>query len=52
MPTPGSLHDLPTAVSNFFEVVEYILFRLLMFISFVLLFSRFISKELKEWRKR
>jgi hypothetical protein len=41
--------DVPAAVSHYLDVVEYILFRLSLFGSFVLVLYRLIVRE---WRKR
>jgi hypothetical protein len=46
---PGSLLDIPAAVSRYLDVAEYILFRLALFASFVLVLFRLIVKE---WKRR
>lgn len=41
--------DVPAAVSHYLDIAEYILFRLSLFGSFVLVLYRLIMKE---WRKK
>ena len=45
----SSFLDVPTVASHYLDIAEYILFRLSLFASFVLVLYRLIVKE---WRKR
>lgn len=47
--TSGSLVDVPATVAHYLDLVEYILVRLSLFASVVLVLCRVIVKE---WRKR